>query len=193
MWEATYALPELLVRYGFRYDSSLMDADRPYRLAVGAGAQQSTIVELPVHWSLDDWEPYAFLPGITGSGVISHPREVTERWQAELEALDGNGDLFMLTNHPFLSGRPSRAAALERLIAWAQESGAWIATCDEIATYAGGRELEVISNQPHAARGARRDIDLGDACSRALRCMVHYPRRRASSSRPTAFRSPSPA
>jgi peptidoglycan/xylan/chitin deacetylase (PgdA/CDA1 family) len=149
MWEVTYNHPEHQVRHGFLYDSSLMDADRPYRLAIGTRADDPTIVELPVHWSLDDWEPYAYLPGITGSGVISHPRDVMERWLAELEALDENGSLFVMTSHPFLSGRPSRAAELERLIVRAQELGAWIATCGQIASYAGERQLEAIANPPH--------------------------------------------
>jgi hypothetical protein len=34
-----------------------MDADHPYRLAVGPEPNAPTLVELPAHWSLDDWEP----------------------------------------------------------------------------------------------------------------------------------------
>ena len=46
------------------------------------------------------------------------------------------GGLFNLTNHPFVSGRPSRAAALEGLIRHAQAiDGLWIATCDEVARW----------------------------------------------------------
>jgi hypothetical protein len=42
----------------------------------------------------------------------------------------------MLTNHPFVSGRASRAVALEQLIDRAQAiDGLWIATADEIATH----------------------------------------------------------
>ena len=42
---------DLLPQYGFRWDSSLMEDDRPYTLAVG----DARLIELPVHWSLDDW------------------------------------------------------------------------------------------------------------------------------------------
>jgi peptidoglycan-N-acetylglucosamine deacetylase len=43
----------------------------------------------------------------------------------------------VLTAHPFLSGRPSRAAALERLIERMRElDGLWIASLDEVAAYA---------------------------------------------------------
>ena len=42
----------------------------------------------------------------------------------------------MLTNHPFVSGRASRAVALEQLIARAQAiDGLWIATAAEIAAH----------------------------------------------------------
>jgi hypothetical protein len=150
MWEASYALPAILIRHGFRYDSSLMDADLPYRLAESDAPGAATLIELPVHWSLDDWGPYAYLPGITGSGVISHPDDVTSRWRSELEAIVADGCLFVLTNHPFLTGRPSRSAALERLIEWAQGvDGLWIATCDEIARHAESRELPSIVHPPH--------------------------------------------
>ena len=53
--------------------SGLMDADHPYRLAVGPEPDAPSLIELPGHWSLDDWEPYNYLPGITGSGVIANP------------------------------------------------------------------------------------------------------------------------
>jgi peptidoglycan/xylan/chitin deacetylase (PgdA/CDA1 family) len=149
-WEASYRLPELLQRHGFLYDSSLMDSDEPYRLATSDDPRAPSIVELPVHWSLDDWEPYAYLPGITGSGVIAHPDEVTARWRAELDAMTLEGGVFILTSHPFLSGRPSRALALERLIEHAQRAGAvWIATCDEIAREAESRSLPTVTHRPH--------------------------------------------
>jgi len=151
MWEVSYALPGVLARHGFRYDSSLMDADVPYRLATSDAPDASSIIELPVHWSMDDWEPYAYLPGITGSGVISHPEEVTSRWRAELQAMATDGGMFMLTSHPFLTGRPSRTAALERLIERAQDlDGFWIATCDEIARHAETQRLAAFVHVPHA-------------------------------------------
>ena len=135
-WELTYETPALLARHGFRYDSGLMDADHPYVLATAPDDGAPTIVELPAHWSLDDWEPYNYLPGITGSGVIASPANVLARWTLELEALVAEGGLFMLTNHPFVSGRASRAAALETLIGRAQEiDGLWIATAQEIAAH----------------------------------------------------------
>ncbi|HEX6709109.1 MAG TPA: polysaccharide deacetylase family protein [Rubrobacter sp.] len=57
-WRMTRATPDLLARHGICYDSSSMDDDKPYRLETDSG----TVAELPVHWSLDDWEQYAFWP-----------------------------------------------------------------------------------------------------------------------------------
>jgi peptidoglycan/xylan/chitin deacetylase (PgdA/CDA1 family) len=149
-WELTFETPSILARHGFRYDSGLMDADHPYVLATSEEPGAATLVELPGHWALDDWEPYNYLPGITGSGVIASPADVLARWTLELEALVDEGGLFMLTNHPFVSGRASRAAALERLIDRAREiDGLWIATCDEIAAHVETLGLEpVVHRRP---------------------------------------------
>jgi hypothetical protein len=59
------------------------------------------------------------------------------------------GGLFMLTNHPFVSGRASRASALEGLIAHAKSiDGLWVATCAEIATHVETLDLPAVVHQP---------------------------------------------
>lgn len=149
-WEATYRTPGLLARHGFQYDSSLMDADRPYRLAVGPEPDAPTLIEIPIQWALDDWEQYAFLPGLTGSGVIETPGKALELWTAELDALAADAGCFVLTMHPFLSGRASRAQALDRLLAHARGiDGLWITTLGEIAAHTERLALEpVFHRQP---------------------------------------------
>ena len=145
MWESSWSSAALLAKHGFRYDSSLMDADEPYLLAVG---DSGSLVELPIHWSLDDWEPYVYLPDLSGSGAIASPAEVVARWTLELDAMVAAGGLFNLTNHPFVSGRPSRAAGLETLIEHARSiDGLWIATCDEIARWVETLGLEPVDDQ----------------------------------------------
>jgi peptidoglycan/xylan/chitin deacetylase (PgdA/CDA1 family) len=119
LWEASWQTPQLVAEYGLRYDSSLMDSDRPYRLKVG----DATIAELPPHWSLDDWEQYAFLPRPDIGSVIESPAKVVELWRAELDGMRRHGCLFMLTCHPFLSGRPGRVEALRSLIEYALDVG----------------------------------------------------------------------
>jgi peptidoglycan/xylan/chitin deacetylase (PgdA/CDA1 family) len=119
LWEASWQTPRLVAEHGLSYDSSLMDSDRPYRLRVG----DATIAELPPHWSLDDWEQYAYLPRPDVGSVIESPAKVLELWRAELDAMRRHGCLFMLTCHPFLSGRPSRVEALRALIEHALDAG----------------------------------------------------------------------
>jgi peptidoglycan-N-acetylglucosamine deacetylase len=134
MWELNYHTPALLAERGFRYDSSLMDADHPYPLSVDGG---QVLAEIPVSWGLDDWEQYAFLPGLIGSGVIESPVKALEMWTLELQALHRLGGVFSLCCHPFLTGRPSRAEALGTLIERMKAlPGLWIATVGEVAEVA---------------------------------------------------------
>jgi peptidoglycan-N-acetylglucosamine deacetylase len=118
-WEPTWRTPALVAEYGLQYDSSLMDDDRPYLLETGRG----DLVELPVHWSLDDWEQFVYLPRPSFKSSIESPSKVLELWTAELDAMRREGGLFVLTCHPFLSGRPHRVEVLRRLIEHALGAG----------------------------------------------------------------------
>lgn len=129
-WEPTWRTPALVAEHGLTYDSSLMDADTPYILDTGAGE----IVELPVHWSLDDWEQYAYLPRPPFKSPIESPQKVLDLWLSELDAMRRHGCLFVLTCHPFLSGRPHRVEVLRRLIEHALASGdVRFSECREVA------------------------------------------------------------
>jgi len=134
-WETSPRTLDLLAEYGFAYDSSLFERDVPYPVRTDAGP----IVEIPVSWALDDWEKYAFWPGVTGSGVIEPPAFVMENWWEEVLAYEAEGACCVLTMHPFLSGRPARARALARLLARIKERGGiWVATLGEIAEHVKG-------------------------------------------------------
>jgi peptidoglycan/xylan/chitin deacetylase (PgdA/CDA1 family) len=119
MWEPSWRTAPLLAEHGLAYDSSLMDSDKPYVLDTGAGE----IVELPVHWSLDDWEQYAYLPDPPFHSAIESPAKVLDLWTSELDAMRRYGCLFVLTCHPFLSGRPHRVEVLRTLIEHALAAG----------------------------------------------------------------------
>ena len=112
LWEASWDTPSLVAEYGLEYDSTLMDDDKPYLLETPKG----TIAELPPHWSLDDWEQYAYLPRPNIGSNIESPAKVLDLWTNELDAMRRHGCLFMLTNHPFLSGRPGRVETLRKLV-----------------------------------------------------------------------------
>ena len=135
MWDLSWRTPALLAQRGFLYDSSLMDADHPYELAITPGAQQS-LVEIPIQWALDDWEQYCFLPDISGSGLIETPRKARELWQLEFDALRKIGGCWVLTNHPFLTGRPSRAAELGDLMRYVLDhDDVWVTSLGAVAEH----------------------------------------------------------
>ncbi len=142
MWEPTWNTPRLLAERGFLYDSSLMDADVPYEIAVPAATGVDSLVEIPIQWALDDWEQYCFLPGISGEGLIESPLKAGELWTLELDAMRAAGGCFVLTNHPFLTGRPSRAAVLEQVIRRAlSHDDLWVTSLQTIAEHVRGLDL----------------------------------------------------
>ena len=121
----------LVARHGLSYDSSLMDADRPYMQDTPAGS----FVEIPTSWCLDDWEQYAFLPDPDVGSHIELPRKVLDLWSGELDAMRSTQSLCVVTCHPELSGRPSRLRVLEEFIEFARGCGdVEFADCRTIAT-----------------------------------------------------------
>jgi len=132
-WELNPGSPALLAQHGYLYDSSLMDDDRPYTLATAAG----DLVELPVHWTNDDWEQFAFLAQpATGSGVIETCAKALQLWKEEVDGAHRYGGLFVLTMHPEIIGRAARVMMLEALIDYIQSKpGMWLTTGKEIAQY----------------------------------------------------------
>ncbi len=152
MWEATWRTPRLVAEYGLAYDSTLMDDDRPYLLETEAG----TIAELPPHWSLDDWEQYAFLPDPAIGSVIEAPGKVFDLWAHELDAMRRHHCLLMLTNHPFLSGRPGRVETLRRLIEHALERG-------DVDVVTAGEVADRVLDDPEAPRRRLRPVEVDAA------------------------------
>lgn len=127
-WELKPGSPALLKRYGFRYDSSLMGNDIPYLVQLDGGL--GSLLELPIQWILDDYPHY------NGAGGISSPEKVFEVWSSEFAGYYRYSGAFILTMHPFVSGRPSRVMLLERMIEYINGfDGVWWATLEEIAAY----------------------------------------------------------
>jgi peptidoglycan/xylan/chitin deacetylase (PgdA/CDA1 family) len=117
-WEPSWRTAALVAEYGLGYDSSLAGDDRPYILETGAG----DLLELPVSWWLDDWQQTAYLPPLARNQT-QPASAVVELWTGELDAYARHGSLYVLTCHPFLSGRPGRAEILRRLIEHALARG----------------------------------------------------------------------
>jgi len=133
--------PELLARHGIAYCASEMGDDVPY-------LHDNGLVEIPGQWMLEDWEQFAFNADPAWGFVPENCEKVFDLWWREFEAMHDFGCCFVLTLHPWLSGRPSRVRLLEDLVgAMREKGGVWFARGHEIAKYF------------RAHPGARRDVD----------------------------------
>jgi len=127
-WEITNDTLKVLKRSDILYDSSLMGYDHPYWI--------NDIPELPVQWLLDDVVYYRHVGGGGRSTSPNNPMNVIDLWKQEFLGLKEYGGLFMLTMHPWVSGRGSRLMALENLFRYLKEDpDIWWATCKELAEY----------------------------------------------------------
>jgi peptidoglycan-N-acetylglucosamine deacetylase len=130
-WELTPETLDLLLEYDFFYDSSCMGDDRPYRERY----EERSIIELPVHWSLDDWPHFGWT--IDAGGNVVRPETLLGNWLDEYRrALEDAGRTVIFTMHPEVIGRAYRFPILERLVKTVAEEGTtWIATLDAIARH----------------------------------------------------------
>ena len=115
-WELSEDSLALLAERGFVYDSSLMGNDIPYRV----DADGRDIVEVPVHWELDDVPYFNYSPALGVRNVMADPEQVYRAWSAAFEGMHHYGRSFVLTMHPFTIGRPGRLRMLECLIRYIQ-------------------------------------------------------------------------
>jgi peptidoglycan/xylan/chitin deacetylase (PgdA/CDA1 family) len=137
-WELKPSSPELLVRNGIKFDSSLMGEDIPYWVDTPAGK----LLELPIHWRNDDWPQFGFVSVPSIGHGISAPSKALEIFCEEFEGLYARGGVFVMTMHPFLAGRPSGIRLLERLIRFMRGfPKVWWASMSEIAEYCSGPEV----------------------------------------------------
>jgi len=121
--------PALLQKHDIRYCASEMGDDVPYR-------HDNGLVEIPGQWMLEDWQQFAFNPDPAWGVVPENCAKVFDLWWREFEAMHDFGCCFVLTLHPWLSGRPSRVRLLEELVdAMKKKSGVWFARGHEIAEY----------------------------------------------------------
>lgn len=132
-WELTSSTLQLLLTHGLMYDSSCMGDDRPYVEVAGA----DSIIELPVHWSLDDWLYFSY--GEIPMGRVLEPSAVFSTWWAEFESAKRERRHVTYTFHPELSGRGYPFAVLSRLVEAMSAAGAWFATHRTVAELVGAQ------------------------------------------------------
>ncbi|GAT32710.1 peptidoglycan/xylan/chitin deacetylase, PgdA/CDA1 family [Terrimicrobium sacchariphilum] len=121
--------PSVLQRNGVFYVASAMGDDVPYR-------HHNGLIEIPGQWMLEDWEQFAFNADPAWGSIPENCDKVFDLWWKEFEAMYDFGCCFVLTLHPWLSGRPSRVRLLEKLInAMKAKPGVWFARGAEIARW----------------------------------------------------------
>ena len=131
-WELNRRSPEILARNGVRSDSSLMDDERPYALDTPGGR----LVEIPIHWLLDDAEHWGHTRA-NRDKAIADPDAVFRLWSTEFDGYRQSGGCYVLTLHPFISGRWAYMAVLDRLVRHMLAfSDVWWTTLAEVTEWA---------------------------------------------------------
>ncbi|WP_439816361.1 polysaccharide deacetylase family protein [Zavarzinia sp. CC-PAN008] len=126
---------DLLLKYGFRYDASLLGDEVPYVLQSDKGS----LVELPADMSLDDWPQYVSMKEFGFQMPIQAPARAMEVFRADFDAAWLYGGLWIAVWHPFVSGRLSRAHATMELIDYMKAKGdVWFAPLSQIAAHVQG-------------------------------------------------------
>jgi peptidoglycan/xylan/chitin deacetylase (PgdA/CDA1 family) len=130
-WELTPQTLEALLDAGFGFDSSCMGDDRPYVETCG----RHRILELPVHWSLDDWVYYGF--SRDHGGPMSDPDAVYRTWLGEFESALAEGRHVTYTLHPECSGRGYRSRTVASLVDRMRTADVWFAPHGDVADLVG--------------------------------------------------------
>lgn len=137
-WEFSNVTAELLVKYGFKYDHSLMHDDfTPYFVRVGdtwtkidydkpaaewmkplVRGKETGLVEIPANWYLDDLPPMMFIKASPNSYGFANPRDIGQQWIDQFDWVYENMDyaVFPMTIHPDVSGRPHVLKMHKRII-----------------------------------------------------------------------------
>ena len=140
-WDLSAHSVELLLKHGFQYDSSLMGQDTlPYQVRQGdvvslhepmTFGPDTALVELPIHWSLDDFPHFEYsrseagiMPGHMNASLV------LENWLGDFAWMKRMRQWGVLTYtfHPHIIGRGHRMLMLERLIRELREQGAAFVT-----------------------------------------------------------------
>lgn len=143
-WDLSPHSVELLLEHGFQYDSSLMGHDTlPYQVRRGDQVgllepmrfgEDTELVEMPIHWSLDDFPHFEYsrseagiMPGHMNAGLV------LENWLGDFAWMKrmGRWGVLTYTFHPHIIGRGHRMLMLERLIRALREEGATFVTMQD--------------------------------------------------------------
>lgn len=130
-WDLSPNSVALLEEYGFDWDSSMMGDDfQLYMLK--DGDRESSVVEIPVSWELDDAPHFLFNFFPAYFVGLSAPSKVLEIWTSKFDGAYEYEGAFILTMHPQIIGRYHRLVMLEHLLHYIQgHPDVWFATCSQ--------------------------------------------------------------
>ena len=135
--EITIDTIDLLIKFGFKYSSSMFSDDRPYFSSYKPN--QKDMLEIPIHWELNDFPLFAFnyYPSFPlGQGRISNYTSVLDSWINEYKAYYKYGLCYVTQFDPSTIGTPGRIRLLEELLDYiVRTDKVYIATCNEVADF----------------------------------------------------------
>ena len=145
-WDLSPHSVELLLKHNFFYESSMMGNDyMPYRVRKGdvvtldqptQFGQQTSLIELPVSWALDDYPHFEFLrTKTTILPGLMNANSVLDNWINDYVYMQRFVDWGVLsyTFHPFVIGRGHRMLVLEKLLKTLREGGVEFCTMEAAA------------------------------------------------------------
>jgi len=143
-WDLTPHSIELFLKHGFAYDSSLMGDDyAPYYARQGdaielleptAFGRETPLVEMPIHWCVDDSPHFEFVrTETTVRQGLMNASGVLENWVNDYLYMRDHCDWGVLTYtcHPFIIGRGHRMMMLEKLVRACLDNGAVFMAMEE--------------------------------------------------------------
>lgn len=145
-WDLSPHSVDLLLAHGFTYDSSMMANDyTPYRARRGdvvtpdqpaQFGETTSLIELPVSWTLDDFPHFEYLWTATHlQQGLNRADDVLANWLDDFRYLARSQDWGVITYtfHPQVIGRGHRMLALEQLIEGLEGMGATFSRMDAVA------------------------------------------------------------
>ncbi|HKT37814.1 MAG TPA: polysaccharide deacetylase [Ktedonobacterales bacterium] len=145
-WDLSPHSVDLLLAHGFTYDSSMMANDyTPYYARHGDATpldqpaqlgEPTSLIEMPVSWSLDDFPHFEYLWTATHlQGGLRRAEDVLANWLDDFRYMARTVEwgALTLTFHPQVIGRGHRMLMLERLIEALEGMGATFARMDSVA------------------------------------------------------------
>lgn len=137
-WELSPNTIDLLVKYGVKYDHSLMHHDFQCYYAPTAEkiypidydkdpdtwmkplefGKETDVIEIPANWYLDDLPPMMFIKKSPNSFGWISPDVILQLWKDQFDFMYREYDdaVFPMTIHPDVSGRPQCILMHEKLI-----------------------------------------------------------------------------